>query len=263
MPGGLISALAQQVYLHVLSRKRPSRRRMASPDDNGRVLDCCIAYNRHGAYCVPLSSRHRPAAQRILSGAVYEAATIDFLATHCGTGDVVHAGTYFGDFLPALARACAPGARVWAFEPNRESFRCALVTTHLNGLDNVELTHAGLGEGEGACVLKVREAGRALGGASHVVGAAAATTAAGTERARIVALDEVIPEDRRISVVHLDVEGYETPALTGALRTIARCSPVVVVERLPEAAWLAENLIARGYRVGPEIQGNTVLTPGC
>jgi FkbM family methyltransferase len=261
MSTGLFASLARKVYIHVLSRKRPRFRSMPSPDDSLSVLNCCIAYNRYGGYCVPLSSRHRPAAQRVLSGATYEPATIEFLAARCGDGDIVHAGTYFGDFLPALSRACAPGARVWAFEPNPESYRCALITLQVNGLRNVELNHAGLGERPGPYAMKTRgSGGQALGGASHIVGPVTKNPPAGTETIQIVTLDEVVPKDRKVSIVQLDVEGYEQQALCGALKTLERCRPVLVLERLPEGDWLAANVLRLGYRKSHEIQGNTVLT---
>jgi hypothetical protein len=89
----------------------------AQPD----VLKCVIAYNAMGAYCLPTASIHRPAAQRVMAGEVWEPKTIELVCRNLGAGDAIHAGTYFGDFLPAFSRACAPGAVVWAFEPNTET----------------------------------------------------------------------------------------------------------------------------------------------
>ena len=93
------------------------------------ILQCCISYNQYGGYCLPLSSIHRPASQTILNGKVWEEETLKFMSKHCGTGDIIHAGTYFGDFLPALSKACHTKAKVWAFEPNLENYKCAIVTT--------------------------------------------------------------------------------------------------------------------------------------
>src|ERR1700678_3814062 len=101
-----------------------------------RPLKCLIAANVHGTYCVPAASRERPAARAILDGRIWEAETLAFLASQCGSGDVVHAGTYFGDFLPALSRAIAEDARVWAFEPSSENFLCAGITLKLNAIGN-------------------------------------------------------------------------------------------------------------------------------
>ncbi len=82
------------------------------------ALKCKVSYNKYGGYCVPLSSCHRPAALKILSNDVYEPKTIEYILSNCNNGDVIHAGTYFGDFLPALAKGLASDAKIWAFEPN-------------------------------------------------------------------------------------------------------------------------------------------------
>ncbi|MEC7983927.1 MAG: hypothetical protein VX278_02110, partial [Myxococcota bacterium] len=109
---------------------------------NLHALKCEIGYNQYGAYCVPLSSKYRPAAQKVLSYDTYEPETIAFMRAHAEDGDIVHAGTYFGDFLPGIASACK--GTVWAFEPNPENHHCAQVTILLNRLQNVRLHHAGL-----------------------------------------------------------------------------------------------------------------------
>src|SRR5882672_2138462 len=114
--------------------KRLSTNEFGSGD---RVLQCRVSYNKYGGYCVPSSSVHRPAAQKILSGDVWEPDTIEFMVNHVGDGDIVHAGAYFGDFIPALSQACKPSAKLWTFEPNPENYRCALITIEINGLRNV------------------------------------------------------------------------------------------------------------------------------
>ena len=47
------------------------------------ALKCSISYNTYGGYCVPNSSRHRPAAQKILANDVYEPRTIEFIISNC------------------------------------------------------------------------------------------------------------------------------------------------------------------------------------
>jgi hypothetical protein len=116
------------------------------PPQSGRTLHCCIAYNKYGGYCVPMSGVHRPAARRVLAGEVWEVPTIEFMSSRYTGGDIVHAGTYFGDFLPPLARFASEDARIWAFEPNPESYRCARITVEINQLGNVHIMNAGLGE---------------------------------------------------------------------------------------------------------------------
>lgn len=238
------------------TRRRPQVTTYRGLD--GSVLQCCIAYNRHGAYCVPLSSRHRPAAQAILAGRVWEPDTIALVRDRAAAGNVVHAGTYFGDFLPALSAACGSGHKVYAFEPNPENFRCAQVTNLLNGSSNVELTHAALGSRNGRLPFRVvDERGAALGGESRVIDEADSDQ--DCVMVEIVALDDVLPVEDTIAVMQFDVEGSEQSALQGALKTILRCRPVLVLENLPGDAWLAENVFSLGYRPVGHVHENTVL----
>jgi FkbM family methyltransferase len=228
---------------------------------SNRLLQCCIAYNKYGGYCIPLSSRHRPAAKKILAGEVWEADTIEFVQSNCGDGDLVHAGTYFGDFLPALSASCKPGAIVWAFEPNVENYRCACITITLNGLKNVRIRNVALGAKHGSLPLQVLDAtGQALGGGSQLSEDAAGIDKTSYVAARIVPLDSVVPVQRRVSVAQFDVEGFEKPVIAGALGTIRRWKPIIVLEQLPEGAWLERNLAPLGYGILQRISNNVVLS---
>ena len=226
------------------------------------MLDCRLATNQYGAYAVPRSSAHRPAAQTILGGGVWEAETVELLRRCDPDSDVVHAGTFFGDFLPALGRSRGAGARVYAFEPNSENYRCAQITVLLNDLNNVVLTHAGLDAKSGAGELAVRSAdGLALGGISHLVSSGDAASEL-TERVSLTSVDEAVPADRRVGLIHLDVEGHEQAALEGALETIRRCRPLLVLESPPGADWFDQHLGALHYRATDKVCGNAVLVPG-
>src|SRR5580704_12684036 len=132
--------------------------------------DSVVAKNKHGSYCVPRSSLHRPAALAIVNGGIWESETLDLLRSAGPDGDIVHAGTFFGDFIPALARSRERDACVWAFEPNRESYECARLTVMLNGLENVTLSHVGLSAESATTLLATHNAkGLPLGGGSHLI----------------------------------------------------------------------------------------------
>jgi FkbM family methyltransferase len=217
--------------------------------------------NRFGSYCVPASSKRRVAAAKILAGRVYEPRTIEFMMTYCGRGDIVHAGTYFGDFLPALAQAVQPQALIWAFEPSSENFYCATKTVELNGLQNVRLTNAALGAASGTMLLQIGgPAGVELGGGSRLV--RRPVRDAVCEEARIVAADEVIPPDRAVSILQLDVEGFEQHAVAGALGTIRRCLPIVILESIPpDEAWFQQKFLTLGYELRGKVHSNSVFAP--
>src|SRR5439155_15264171 len=84
---------------------------------------------------------------------------------------------------------------------------CAQITVLLKVMPNVTLTHAALSTRPGSAVLATRNAaGRPLGGGSRLVVDLTATAELGEEVA-VVAVDDIIPTDRRVAAVHLDVEG--------------------------------------------------------
>ena len=227
------------------------------------TLDCIVARNEHGLYCVPRSSRDKHEAEKILQSRVWEPETIDLLRGRDPRGDIVHAGTFFGDFLPALSRSRADGALVWGFEPNRESFRCAQITTLLNDLGNVVLTHAALSAEGGATALLATSyrTGAVSGGGSHIVRDLSRAAGRATEEVDLVSIDEALGSDRSVAVIQLDVEGHEEQALTGAMRTIERCRPLIVVERVPSQEWFDANLAPLGYERNGTVCVNTVLEP--
>jgi FkbM family methyltransferase len=229
--------------------------------DNKLVLQCYVSYNKYGGYCVPKSSHYRPAPQKILSGDIWEPDTIEFMIKHAGHGDIVHAGTYFGDFIPALSQACVNGAKLWAFEPNPENYRCALITIAINNLENVNIKNAGLGEQHSSIPMRVSdESGRALGGASRLMANFDKSNQEQYVEVDILKLDDVLPSERQISIIQLDVEGFEQAALTGAMETIKRCKPILILENLPKRVWLAENILSLGYQIAGKLHDNTFLT---
>lgn len=237
------------------------RRRFRPELSSGKksVLACRTAYNQWGGYCVPLSASYRPAARKILAAKVWEPDTITFMANNAADGDIIHAGTFFGDFIPALSSAVAAGRRVWAFEPNPDNFRCAEITISLNKADNVVLQHAALGDVIGSLPMEVRDAiGRSLGGASHLVADADGPT---VTMVPVVTIDSAVPSDRKITVLQLDVEGFEQNALIGALETIRLWRPILILETLPEPGWLSENILSLGYRHDRRLYDNWVLVP--
>jgi FkbM family methyltransferase len=232
----------------------------SSASSPGAAEEHLSASNEHGSYCVPSSSRHRPVSQAILQSRVWEADTLDLLRGVDSDGDIVHAGTFFGDFLPALARSRTGGALIWAFEPSAENHRCTERTIELNALENVRLARAGLDVAGGVAQLATADReGVPLGGASRVIRDASRARWFRNEEIGLVSVDETVGPERLVAAIHLDVEGHEQAALTGALETIARCRPLIVVETLPDTSWIEENLAPLGYRLEGQVNINHVL----
>lgn len=229
---------------------------------NTQSLNAVIAFNKYGAYCVPVATQHGTLAQKILRGDVFEPDTIKFMRSHVKDGDIIHSGAYFGDFFPGLSTALNPDAKIWTFEPNRESFRCAEVTLLLNNISNINLFQKGLGEKNSSAFLNTKNGkGMSRGGASSI---GERSNKGVWDEIEIVCLDEVIPNDRNITILQLDVEGYEKQALMGAIETITRCRPILILEddhNITRSEWFKTNILSMGYEVKEKLHYNRIITP--
>ena len=153
---------------------------------------------------------------------------------------------------------CIRDSYVIAFEPNDESFYCAKETVRLNGLDDVELYRAALGEQTHPATLVKKEIidGKHfdLGGGSFV------HATEGEQECHVVTIDSIVGKKTHVSVIHLDVEGHEAKALLGAMTTIERWRPVIILETVPAPAWLNEHLAPLGYRYAGTVDRNTIFS---
>ena len=233
------------------------------PESMASTLNVTIAYNKYGAYCMPASSQHRTLNQKILKGDVFEPDTIEYMADNVKEGDIIHAGTFFGDFIPALSKAVSKEAKIWAFEPNPESYRCSQITMILNDVQNVSLLHAGLGDKKSKIELTTKnKKGVSLGGSSSIN--SASKSSGTTEEIQIETIDETIPNDRSVSIVQLDIEGFEKQALMGALATIKRCRPILVIEDdhgFTKSDWFKDNILSLNYKRDKKVHYNQIVLP--
>jgi FkbM family methyltransferase len=180
-------------------------------------MESTIAKNQYGLYSIPKSVEYTYTAQLILEGGVHEDTTIEYIKSV--GGNIIHAGAGFGDFLPAL-KDCDS---VWAFEPNDLMYKSSIETISLNNISNVKIFTYAIGEYDGTGVLKhIDENGTEMGPRSEM-------SDDGVE-VKIVKLDSIIPKDCKISLIHLDLEGYEFQALNGAKEIIERDKPIIVLE---------------------------------
>lgn len=188
-----------------------------------------IAYNKYGGYCIPLNVIHRKSPQIILAGKVHEEETIQAIKKYYNGGAIIHAGTFFGDFLPALP------FKVYAFEPNKESFLAAEITIKINQQDNIRLFNYALGKESCLKKLKTKRDNKNIGGGSHIADD-------GDQFVEMKALDDLIDEE--ISVIHLDTEREEMNIIRGAQKLIKKYKPVLILE-----SYDIEYLQTLGYKL--------------
>ncbi len=176
-----------------------------------------IAKNAYGLYSIPKEVEYTYTAQLILEGGVHEDTTIEYLKSI--GGNIIHSGSGFGDFLPAL-KDCD---KVFTFEPNPLMYQSSLETISLNNLQNIEIHPYAIGDHDGIAILKhIDEKGLEMGPRSEMSDDGI--------KVKITKLDSIIPKDVKISLIHLDLEGYEFDALKGAKEIIERDKPIIVLE---------------------------------
>jgi len=102
-------------------------------------------------------------------------------------------------------------------------YKSCLETISLNNLSNVELSSYAIGKFDGTSKLKhIDEMGQEMGPRSEMSDIG--------QEVKIVKLDSIIPKDCKISLIHLDLEGFEFDALLGAKEIIERDKPIIVLE---------------------------------
>jgi FkbM family methyltransferase len=150
----------------------------------------------------------------------------------------VDVGGHIGTHALIHSRAVGEHGTVHVFEPQNKLFPELLINMALNGRNNIIFHHEALGKDDSwveLCVLNPNdEGGRYIG--------------SGGERVKMSRLDDLHLQN--VSLIEIDVEGYEMNVLAGARETIARCKPALVIEIWPHAQQQQKILEIRdlGYR---------------
>jgi FkbM family methyltransferase len=239
-------------------------------------MKCIIAKNKYGEYSIPefmtsLGRFGNDAGRIVHEGGVYESETIRFMISNCEQGDIIHAGTSFGSFLPAISNSCS--GLIWAFEPSPMLFKCAQDTIRLNGLKNIKINNIGLSDKpDNAWIRSLAPCPAVFSNEKY--GKLPPDRKPEFESIKIDTIDNLIPQDRHVSILQLDIEKGEEPAIRGALKLIKRCFPILIIEslgkgpsgkpqRMPDIllknGWYQKNIFNLGYTYAGSVHANVVL----
>ena len=164
----------------------------------------------------------------------HEPVVKEFLLTRFRPGEVfVDVGANVGAYS---LRAASQGMSVHAFEPNPGNVRILRRNSEINGL-TIDLHECALGSSEGTANLSAG-------------GAASKISAEGELTVPVRTLDSFhLP---RVDLLKIDVEGYELEVLRGAVETLERSHPAIMIEMhhwagAQKEAALFEILAGLGY----------------
>jgi len=188
-----------------------------------------------------------------------------------GQSVFIDVGANHGEFSIAAAQIVQQG-KVIAFEPVSEHRERLLKNIHLNGFGNVHVMPVALGEHEGVLPLYDRQDTPFTDGTKHE-GLHTLFASDSRPHARgmvsVKKLDDVLGELNvtRIDVIKMDIEGAEWIALRGAMSTLARYRPTLILEIAKETCLAAghepkafvEWLLGLDYRIEKIIEGGKTL----
>jgi len=139
--------------------------------------------------------------------------------------NVIDIGANIGYFTMLAAKLVGPNGSVMAIEPNPINVKLMEASRRTNSLDNVTIVQAAAGRGLGLLMLNTSFSnGTTAGLSADLVSLLDATTVP------CLVIDDLVPADRHVDFVKIDVEGAEYNALFGAQKTIRRCKPTIVSE---------------------------------
>lgn len=151
--------------------------------------------------------------------------------------------------------------KVYTFEPHSFNYSCLEENT--KPYENILIHNVGLGDKESIGSMKLS---RKNSGAHHVSKSNTANTPY-TESIKIVTIDSFGVDD--CDLIHLDLEGYELFALQGAINTIEKSAPIIVLETTSTVDRYGYNntdletfLSGLGYSVVEKWENDTVYAKG-
>ena len=160
----------------------------------------------------------------------------DTIIETCSTRrSMIHAGANVGSYTLRYADSFD---RVYSFEPDRTNFRCLSLNTVEK--DNVFLYQAALGNQPTTVSL--------FNGSPTNCGAFGVTQQGNIP---VLSIDDLNLTD--VDCIHLDAEGFEFFILHGAINTITKSSPLIVVEWFDHGeryGWTKNDLIDFLLRLG-------------
>ena len=193
-----------------------------------------------------------PIKGTLAKGLVWEPHVVRNLQAHVVPGSVaLDVGAYIGTHALLMGRLVGPEGRVYAFEPQRKAYRELRRNIELNELANVTALRYAVGadarivEMNPPREIGVVEKGRGFVGKALGEGGVAVGT--GGDRAELRPLDSF--GFRNVSLLKIDVEGFEDEVLAGAERLIRESRPVILLEILDGEAYPGSP--TRGFRPPP------------
>ena len=160
----------------------------------------------------------------------WENQEVGFVLDHLDPGDgMVDVGANVGVYTLQAARRVGPKGRVYAYEPQADTFSMLKRSVHDNGFkDRVILDNCALGDEDGSASIWRHHPNNP--GASIIV---SSDSQEGT--ATVLKRLDTVAFDRKIKLLKMDIEGYEPLLVAGGLKFFSEHRPIIVSEWFPRS----------------------------
>jgi FkbM family methyltransferase len=214
----ILAVLVQYVYRDIQAEFTPYKRIKLTVPCSEEDGERRVFATKLGKFCLEKNNTDLIKGM-IRNSLPWERHVIQVLEKHVREGDVaLDVGAYIGTHTLVLSRLVGPRGRVLAFEPQYKAYQELLVNLDLNDVRNVRAEMVALGSTNQRVTMNAarddNEGGTAIG--------------AGGNRVEIRSLDSYRLD--KVSLIKIDVEGFEREVLEGARQTILRHQPVIVLE---------------------------------
>ena len=191
-------------------------------EDYNKFKDFKILTNKYGKYYVPKGLDK--GIDWVLSiGAVHEETTLQFIKRAIKPNtSIITAGTHIGTFLPFYSKIAK---NVYGFEPDNSNFRFAVSNVELNKLTNVTIEKCALGDKTE--IVHLLNKNLIENSLCRIV----EHLSEYTDDVICKTLDNIFKDNNEeISIIQLDVEGFEEKVLNGAKNIIEKNRPIIIYE---------------------------------
>lgn len=148
---------------------------------------------------------------------------------------VVDVGANIGYYTLLLAKTVK---RVYAIEPEEETFEILRKNVEANNLENVVLIKAAASDKKGVTNLIKSEDNFG----DHKIGLK------GKEKVKTIRLDDLLTGEKKIDLIKIDTQGYEEKVIMGAKEIIKKQSPTLFLEYTPNGSKKMLNYLRSIYK---------------
>lgn len=170
---------------------------------------------------------------------IYETQTAQVIEDFVKLGDtVIDIGSSIGAHALRLAKKVGPEGKVFTFEPSIFLYKEFLENIKLNKFNNIHSENMGLSDKNEIKSIRMERLGRLDRGKidQHC------------ERMSFTSLDEYFKE-KKLNFIKIDTDGAEVEILNGAIKTLKKHHPIMVIEVRESTVSEIHNILSKlGYK---------------